>query len=133
MDWNQKIIDEFRANDGRVGGNFEGAPLLLLHTTGARSGAERVNPMMYLPEGDTLYVFASFAGRPENPAWFHNLVANPQVTVEVGGETYAATARVVTGEKRNEIYAEQAKRYPGFAEYQQMTLRTIPVVAITRQ
>jgi deazaflavin-dependent oxidoreductase (nitroreductase family) len=131
-DWNQKIIDEFRANEGRVGGNFAGAPLLLLHTTGARSGAERVNPMMYLAEGDHKYVFASFAGRPENPAWYHNLVANPQVTVEAGGETYAATATVVTGGKRDAIYAEQASRFPGFAEYETMTTRVIPVVELTR-
>ncbi|HEY1484668.1 MAG TPA: nitroreductase family deazaflavin-dependent oxidoreductase [Micromonosporaceae bacterium] len=131
-DWNQKIIDEFRANEGRVGGNFAGAPLLLLHTTGARSGAERVNPMMYLAEGDKKYVFASFAGRPENPAWYHNLVANPKVTVEAGSETYAATATVVTGAQRDAIYAEQASRYPGFAEYETMTTRVIPVVELTR-
>jgi deazaflavin-dependent oxidoreductase (nitroreductase family) len=131
-DWNANVIDEFRANDGKVGGNFAGAPLLLLHTTGARSGEERINPMMYMAGDDELYVFASYAGRPENPAWYHNLVANPQVTVEVGTEKYAATATVVTGAQRDKIYAEQAKRYSGFADYEKKTTRTIPVVALTR-
>jgi deazaflavin-dependent oxidoreductase (nitroreductase family) len=131
-DWNAKVIQEFRANGGKVGGNFEGAPLLLLHTTGARSGEERVNPMMYLAGDDVIYVFASYAGRPENPAWYHNLVAHPQVEVEVGAERYAATASVVTGARRDEIYAEQAGRYSGFADYQKSTTRTIPVVALAR-
>lgn len=131
-DWNAAIIDEFRANGGQVGGNFTGAPLLLLHTTGAKTGEERVHPMMYLDGGDHLYVFASFAGRPENPAWYHNLKANPDVVVEVGTETYKATAAEVSGAERDRIYAEQARRYPGFAEYQRRTTRIIPVIALTR-
>jgi deazaflavin-dependent oxidoreductase (nitroreductase family) len=130
--WNGKVIDEFRANQGRVGGNFAGAPLLLLGTTGARTGEQRVNPMMYLDGGDRLYVFASFAGRPENPAWYHNLKANPAVTVEVGDEVYEATATELTGPERDEIFAEQARRYPGFAGYQEKTTRVIPVIALTR-
>ena len=131
-DWNAAIIEEFRANAGQVGGNFKGAPLLLLHTTGAKSGEERVHPMMYLDGGEQRYVFASYAGRPENPAWFHNLKANPDVAVEVGTETYKAIATEVVGEERNRIYAEQAKRYPGFADYERKTARVIPVVALTR-
>ncbi len=131
-DWNDKIIEEFRANGGKVGGNFEGAPLLLLHTTGAKSGKERVSPMMYRADGDKMYVFASYAGRPENPAWYHNLVAHPQVTVEVGTETFPATATTVTGTERDEIYAAHAAIFPGFAEYEQKTSRVIPVVELTR-
>ena len=131
-DWNKKIIEEFRANGGRVGGNFEGAPLLLLHTTGAKTGAERVNPMMYLDLDGRRFVFASKAGHPTNPAWYHNLVANPAVRVEVATETYSATARPVTGDERDRIYAEQARRYPGFAEYQEKTDRVIPVVELVR-
>lgn len=130
-DWNAKVISEFRANDGKVGGNFEGAPLLLLHTTGARSGEERVKPMMYLDLDGHRYVFASYAGRDEHPAWYHNLVANPNVTVEAGKDTYLATASTVTGEERDRIYAEQSRRYPGFAEYQEKTTRVIPVVELT--
>lgn len=129
-DWNTKIIEEFRANDGQVGGPFEGAPVLLLHTTGARSGLERVNPMMYLDLDGGRYVFASKAGADSHPDWYHNLVANPAVTVEVGSETYPATAVPVAGEDRDRIYAEQARRYPGFGEYQAKTRRVIPVVEL---
>ncbi len=132
-DWNAKIIDEFRANEGRVGGQFEGAPLLLLTTTGAKSGRTRVNPMMYLAEGNRLYVFASKAGAPTNPDWYHNLVAHPAVTVEVDTDTLQMTASVVEGPERDRIYAEQARRYPGFAEYQEKTDRVIPVVALDRR
>ena len=131
-DWNTKIIEEFRANQGKVGGQFEGAPLLLLTSTGARSGQERVNPMMYLPEGDRLFVFASKAGAPTNPDWYHNLVAHPRATVEVGADRFEVTAAVVTGPERDRVYAEQAARYPGFAEYQQQTDRVIPVVELSR-
>ncbi len=131
-DWNAKIIDEFRSNQGRVGGRFEGAPVLLLTTKGAKTGQTRVNPMMYLDEDGVTYVFASFAGRPTNPAWYHNLVAHPQVTVEIGTETVDATARVVTGADRDRIFARQAQLYPGFAEYQEKTSRVIPVVALDR-
>lgn len=129
-DWNTQIIDEFRANAGKVGGQFEGAPLLLLTTTGAKSKKARVNPMMYLPEGDRLYVFASKAGAPTNPDWYHNLIANREVTVEVGPDTLEMVATPVEGEKRERIYNEQARRYPGFAEYQAATDRVIPVVAL---
>lgn len=128
--FNQKIIDEFRATGGRVGGPFEGAPMLLLHTVGARSGIERVNPMMYLESDDRRFVFASKAGASTNPDWYRNLVANPSVRVEVGSDEYAATARPVDGPERDRIYAEQARRYPGFAEYQEKTDRVIPVVEL---
>ena len=129
-DWNAKIIEEFRAHKGQVGGNFEGSPLLLLHTKGARSGDERVNPVMYLDLDGHRHVFASYAGNEANPAWYHNLVANPDVTVEVGAETYEAAAKPVTGPDRDRVYAEQAQRFPGFAEYQEKTSRVIPVVEL---
>lgn len=131
-DWNSKIIEEFRANEGRVGGPFEGAPLLLLHTAGAKSGKERVNPMMYLDLDGHRYVFASKGGADTNPDWYHNLVAHPEVTVEVGTETYAADAMPITSDARDRIYVEQARRYPGFAEYAEKTTRTIPVVEVRR-
>ena len=129
-DWNAKIIEEFRTNEGRVGGNFEGAPMCLLHTTGARSGAERVNPMMYLDLDGRRFVFASKGGADTSPDWYHNLVAHPSVEVEVGTTTYPATAVPVTGEERDRIYAEQARRYSGFAQYQAKTSRVIPVVEL---
>jgi deazaflavin-dependent oxidoreductase (nitroreductase family) len=131
-DWNTKITEEFRSNEGRVGGPFEGAPMLLLTTKGAKTGQTRVNPMMYLADGGATYVFASKAGAPNNPDWYHNLVAHPVVTVEMGTETFEANARVVTGADRDRIYARQAELYPGFAEYQEKTSRVIPVVALDR-
>ena len=131
-DWNTKIIEEFRANEGRVGGSFQGAPMLLLTTTGRRTGERRTNPMMYLADGDRLLVFASKGGAPTNPDWYHNLVANPEVTVEVGTESYQAHATVLQGDERDRLYAEQSSRYPGFAEYQRNTSRVIPVVALVR-
>jgi deazaflavin-dependent oxidoreductase (nitroreductase family) len=130
--WNQGIIDEFRANGGKVGGQFAGAPLLLLTTTGAKSGKARTSPIMYLADGDRLLVFASKAGAPTNPDWYHNLVANPVATVEVGAERYDVKASVLTGEDRDRSYARQAELYPGFAEYEAKTTRTIPVVALVR-
>ena len=132
-DWNARIIEEFRANEGRVGGQFEGAPVLLLHTTGARSGAERVNPMMYLELDGRRYVFASKAGADTHPDWYHNLAANPEVTVEAGADSYRAVAVAVTGDERDRVYAEQASRYPGFAEYAAKTTRVIPVVELRRR
>ena len=129
-DWNSKIIKEFRANEGKVGGPFDGAPVLLLHTTGAKTGRERVHPMMYLDLDGHRYVFASKAGADTNPDWYRNLVARPDVTVEAGTETYEAAAVSVTGDDRNRIYAEQARRYPGFAEYEQKTSRVIPVIEL---
>ena len=136
-DWNQQTIDEFRANEGRVGGPFEGAPLLLLHHHGRKSGKEYVAPMMYLPDETdpkTVYVFASKGGAPVNPDWYGNALAAARATVEVGTETYDVSVREVTGADRDRIYAEQAKRYPGFAEYERKTagIRTIPVLALTR-
>jgi len=129
-DFNTPIIDEFRANGGRLGGNFEGAPMLLLHSTGAKSGKERVNPMMYQVVGDDYAVFASKAGAPTNPDWFHNLVAHPDATVEVGTDTKPVRARVATGEERTRIWETQKERYPGFAEYERNTDREIPVVIL---
>ena len=133
-DRNQETIDEFRSSEGRVGGRFEGAPVLLLSTIGAKSGKQRINPMMYLREGERLYVFASKAGAPTSPDWYHNLVANPTVTVEVGTETYEADTEVLTGPERDRVYAAQTAIYPFFADYQEKTEgRTIPVVALTRR
>jgi deazaflavin-dependent oxidoreductase (nitroreductase family) len=132
QNWNSKIIEEFRANQGQVGGPFAGAPVLLLHTTGARTGLERVNPMMYLEDGGRTYVFASNSGADTDPDWYHNLVANPDVTVELGAQTFAATARPVAGPERDRIYAIQAERVPGFAAYAVKTTRVIPVVEIVR-
>ena len=132
-DWNANVIAEFRANEGRVGGNFEGAPVLLLHTTGKKSGLDRVNPMMYLELDGAIYVFASKAGAPDHPDWFHNLVANTDVTVEVGTESYKATAEPVSRSERDRIYALQVERFPGFGEYEQKTTRVIPVVKLVRQ
>jgi len=131
-DFNAQIITEFRANDGVVGGPFEGATVLLLHTTGAKSGAERVNPVVARRAGDDLFVFASKAGAPTNPDWFHNLVANPSVTAELGTDTFAATAEVLEGAERDRVYAAQAADYANFAEYQTLTDRVIPVVRLVR-
>jgi len=130
--WNATIIEEFRANEGKVGGPFEGAPVLLLGTTGARTRTHRTNPMMFLQVDGKIYVFASKAGADTNPDWFHNLVADSGVTVEIGLEKFEATAKPVVGEERDRIYAIQAERYPGFAEYQEKTTRTIPVVELIR-
>ena len=129
-DWNAQIIAEFRANEGRVGGQFEGAPLLLLHTTGAKSGQPRVNPMMYQKIDDGWAVFASKAGAPTNPDWYYNAVANPDVTIEVGADTIAARARVAPPEERERIWTEQKARYSGFADYEAQTTREIPVVIL---
>jgi deazaflavin-dependent oxidoreductase (nitroreductase family) len=106
--------------------------MLLLHSTGARSGQERVNPMMYLADGDRLLVFASKAGAPTNPDWYHNLVAHPDASVEVGEETFAVRATVLVGAERDRLFAEQSQRYPGFKDYESKTTRVIPVVALTR-
>ena len=129
-DWNAKIIEEFRANRGKVGGNFEGAPLLLLHTTGAKTGQERVNPVMYQKISGGYAVFASKAGAPTNPDWYHNLVANPHVQAEIGTTTVALTARVAGDAEREQIWNAQKAEYPGFAEYERNTTRQIPVVIL---
>jgi deazaflavin-dependent oxidoreductase (nitroreductase family) len=127
------MIEEFRANGGKVGGMWEGRPLLLLTTTGAKSGQRRTNPTMYLRDGDRLLVFASKSGAPTNPDWYYNLLAHPEVTVEVGPETYTATATVLSGEERDRLFAKQAGLYPQFAEYQAKTMRQIPVIALERR
>jgi len=130
-DWNSQVIEEFRANDGKVGGNFAGAPMLLLHTTGAKSGLERVNPMMYQDLGDgRIAVFASKAGADSDPDWYRNLVANPAVEAEVGTDTKAFTARTAPVDEREPIWAKQKQDYPGFAEYEAKTTRVIPVVIL---
>jgi len=131
------VIVEFRANEGRVGGPFEGAPMVLVHNRGRKSGRALVNPMMYLPDEqdpDTIYVFASKGGAPTNPAWYYNLIAAGTAELERGTERYAATVTEVTGEERDRIFAEQARRYPGFADYAEKTagIRTIPVLALRR-
>ena len=132
-DWNAKIIAEFRANDGKVGPPFEGAPLLLLNTTGAKSGQERVSPVVYQPVGDAWAVFASKAGAPTNPDWFHNLKANPEASIELGTETVPVSATVLDGAERDEIWTKQKELMPGFADYEKATTRTIPVVLLTRR
>jgi deazaflavin-dependent oxidoreductase (nitroreductase family) len=130
-DFNSKIIEEFRANGGEVAA-FAGAPLLLLHTTGAKSGKERVNPVRYQRIGDGFAVFASKGGAPVNPDWYHNLVANPRVTAEVGSETIELTARVADDETRGPIWEAWKKANPGFADYETKTTRPIPVVLLER-
>jgi deazaflavin-dependent oxidoreductase (nitroreductase family) len=132
-DWNAKIIDEFRTNEGRVGGPFEGAPMVLLTTTGARSSRLHTTPLVPLIEGDRVYVFASMGGAPKHPAWYFNLLANPNVTVERGTETYAAKASVIAGEERDRLFALQVALRPAFGEYQQKTTRTIPVIELRRE
>jgi deazaflavin-dependent oxidoreductase (nitroreductase family) len=130
-DWNRQTIEEFRANAGKVGGNFAGAPLLLLHTIGARSGQERINPMMYQDLGDgRVAVFASRAGDARHPDWYHNVVANPEVTAEIGTETQPFRARTATPEEREPIWTKQKHDYPGFAGYEAKTTREIPVVIL---
>jgi deazaflavin-dependent oxidoreductase (nitroreductase family) len=129
-DFNSSIIAEFRSNGGKVGGPFEGAPLLLLHTTGAKSGKERINPVMYRDLGGTYAVFASKAGAATNPDWYHNLLVNPAVRAEIGTQTRPFTARVATGNERERIWAAHKDANPGFAEYERNTTRQIPVVIL---
>jgi deazaflavin-dependent oxidoreductase (nitroreductase family) len=137
LDWNAQTIAEFRANEGRVGGPFEGASLVLLHHRGRTSGREHVTPVMYLPhetEPDIIYVFATKGGAPTNPDWYYNVTAAGAGSVERGTETYEVTVREVTGDDHDRVYAEQARRYPGFAEYARQTagVRTIPVLELRR-
>lgn len=132
-DFNQQVIKEFRENDGNVGGPFEGADLLLLHTSGAKSGRERINPLVYLPDGDRLVIIASKAGAPSNPDWYYNLKANPAVEVEVGTERFSTTATETQEPERTELYEKVVAKYPNFDEYRQKTTRTIPVITLTRQ
>jgi deazaflavin-dependent oxidoreductase (nitroreductase family) len=132
-DFNASIIAEFRANGGKVGGPFEGAPMVLLHTTGAKSGQERVNPLVYTRDGDRYVVIASKGGAPTNPDWFHNVKANPKVTVEIGEETFAATASVAEPADRDRLFAAMAELMPGFKDYELKTDRVIPVVLLDRE
>jgi deazaflavin-dependent oxidoreductase (nitroreductase family) len=132
-DWNSKIIEEFRANDGKVGGQFEGAPLLLLHSIGAKSGAERVSPMMYQATNAGFAVFASAAGADKNPDWYHNLIANPDVQIEVGTDILDVRAREAVGDERELIWTTQKRDYPGFAGYEAKTERVIPVLVLERR
>ncbi len=134
-DWNEKMIDEFRANDGRVGGNFEGRSLLLLHHRGAKTGTERVNPVAYQRlSPDSVAIFASKGGAPTNPDWFHNLVANPDASVEIGTDSYPVRASVAAGEEREQIWERQKHDSPAFAEYEEKThgIREIPVVILDK-
>jgi deazaflavin-dependent oxidoreductase (nitroreductase family) len=130
-EFNRAIIEEFRANGGKVGGSFEGAPVLLLTSTGAKSGQRRTTPLMYMPDGERMVIFASKGGAPTNPAWYHNLRANPSATVEVGTDTVDVDAAVTSGEERERLFTRQAELYPQFAEYAEKTTREIPVVALT--
>jgi len=129
-DWNAKIIEEFRANGGQVGGQFAGAPLLLLHTVGARTGQPRVNPMMYQKVDGGYAVFASKGGAPTNPDWYHNLLAHPQVQAEIGTGTVELVARVAVGDERERIWSAQKAAYRGFANYERKTARRIPVIVL---
>lgn len=130
-DFNQRIIEEFRQNGGKVGGPFEGAPMVLLTTKGAKTGHSRTNPLVcQIADDGTLFVFASKAGAPTNPDWYYNLLANPQVGVEYGADSFEATAEVVTGPQRDEIFTKQTENFPTFAEYEAKAHRTIPVVAL---
>ena len=131
-DWNKAVIEEFRANAGKVGGHFANQTLLLLHTTGAKSGQERINPVVYIRDGDHYVIFASKAGAPTNPDWYHNLVANPIVEVEVGSEHFSARATVAAEPERTNLFNRIATASPGFAEYQRNTTRVIPVVILKR-
>lgn len=136
-DFNASVIEEFRTHDGQVGGPFARAPMVLVHHRGRRSGTPHVAPMMYLADEsdpDTVYVFASKAGAPTNPDWYFNLVEAGRGEVEIGIETYPVAVRDLEGDERDRVYAEQARRYPGFAEYEQKTqgIRTIPVLALRR-
>jgi deazaflavin-dependent oxidoreductase (nitroreductase family) len=130
-DFNAQIIEEFHANDGRVGGMFEGSTLLLLHHTGAKSGASRINPLVYQPDADRYVIFASKAGAPTNPDWYHNLKAHPDVQIEVGTDTIDVLASEATGEERDRLFRAQVERSPQFGEYEQKTDRVIPVIVLT--
>lgn len=130
-EFNQKIIDEFRANDGKVGGPFEGMSMILLTTTGAKSGEKSTTPLVYMPDGKNMVVIASMGGAPKNPAWYHNIKANKDVVVDIGNGEFAAEAVEALGDRRDALYAAQAAKYPAFAEYEKKTTRRIPVIVIT--
>lgn len=132
-DFNTRVITEFRENGGKVGPPFEGAPLVLLHSVGAKSGEQRISPLMSFPDDEGWVIVASKAGAPTNPAWYHNLIANPETTVEFGTETYEVTASVIPDEERATLWAEITANNPGFAEYEAKTERTIPLVRLTKR
>jgi deazaflavin-dependent oxidoreductase (nitroreductase family) len=132
-DFNASIIDEFRANEGKVGGPFEGAPMVLLHTIGRRSGTERVNPLVYWPQGDQLVIFASKGGAPIHPDWYRNLMAKPDTTVEVGADTVAVHARDLEGDEYRDLWDRITAAIPGLAEYQAKTTRRIPLIMLERR
>jgi deazaflavin-dependent oxidoreductase (nitroreductase family) len=132
-EFNENVIKEFRSNGGKVGGAFAGAPMLLLTTKGAKSGQERTTPLVYSRDGDRMVIIASFGGAPKHPAWYHNLVANPDVTVEVGTEKFTARASVPQGAERDRLFKAQAAMMPNFDEYQRNTTRRIPAVVLERQ
>lgn len=131
-DFNQQVIDEFRANEGKVGGMFDGANLILLTTTGAKSGEPRLSPLMYFPDDDQIVIVASKAGAPTHPAWYHNILTHPRVTAEVGSERFEAEAVTIEGAERDALYARIAEALPQFAEYQAKTDRKIPLVRLER-
>jgi deazaflavin-dependent oxidoreductase (nitroreductase family) len=131
-DWNRKIIEEFRANQGKVGGMFEGMPILLVHHTGAKTGTERVNPVAYQKLDNGYAIFASKGGAPSNPDWYHNVLAHPKLSIEVGTDTYDVVAHEATGEERDRIWTTQKERFHGFADYEEKTkgIRDIPVIVL---
>lgn len=132
-DFNTKVIDEFRANDGKVGGPFEGAPIILIHHVGAKSGKERVTPLVRFPEDDgSMVIVASKAGAPDNPDWYHNVKANPRFEVEVGAETFPVEAEEVPAGERDEVWARIVAANPGFDAYQDKTDRVIPLIRLRR-
>ena len=132
-DMNKKVIAEFRANAGKVDGYFAGAPLILVNSVGAKTGTALTTPLVYLPDGDAWVIFASYGGAPKSPAWYHNLKANPDTTIEVGAEIIEAHATEVTGAERDALYATQASRFDNFNDYQAKTTRKIPVLRLTRR
>jgi deazaflavin-dependent oxidoreductase (nitroreductase family) len=132
-DWNRQIIEEFRANGGKVGGQFAGVPLLLLTTTGAKSGQQRISPLAYLSEGGRIYIFAGNRGAPTNPGWYHNLVAHPDVTVELGTEKFEARATVVDSAEGDRLGSIQLQKLPGLAELRAKITRKVPVILLERK
>ena len=130
--WNQQVIDEFHANGGKVGGPLANGTLLLLHTTGAKSNQPRINPLAYTKDGDNFIIIASKGGAPTNPDWYYNILAHPDVSVEVGTEQFPARAIVAEGEERDRLFNKMATKNPGFAEYQKKTTRRIPVIVLKR-
>lgn len=132
-DWNQQIMAEFRANGGRVGGDFEGVPMVIVHHTGAKSGTVRHTPLCYLPNGDDVVIFGSMGGAPTNPAWYHNLIANPETEIELGADIVPVRVREAKGAERDGLFERQKKAMPPFADYEAATTRVIPVLVLERR